>query len=535
MDPKPIGLVGEESTPTSITIKAQHPILPGTYIYIKFRARDPSRGLEEEREVVGIVGSTAYKSILPIMVVPERMRFEGLASDYKKEGHMRAFIVADITGGRAQFPKYPPPPEVPVYPAGPEHLKPIYSFAEDSGVEVGSLVGFEDMRVKVDANALPKHVLVAGTTGSGKSNFVAVLADRVARMGGSVVIFDVHGEYANFRTEFPGSVAVVKYDASINPLKVPRRLLASLIITEPAATKQRRILINALRALNDDIEKRVITEKKTPAEVVKELYDRYTKGEAGREEVFNTADMYRELLKKYAERHRGEADEKKVGDVKDKIDFFFENNRIDIESPNISELTGYGKIVVVDASTLGDEERDFMLKVIAEDLLIALKEKEERRIPPTMLVVEEAHLFLRTGAQTWSKPALQRFAREGRKFGGMLVIVSQRPRALDVDVASQVQNFAFFRLVQKNDRDVVMELTDVLSEEQLDILPSLPPGQGIFIGEWVHWYPAYIKVDLHRGKMKGATPNVVEAWRKGLNKVEAEAEGLRSLSANWEG
>jgi DNA helicase HerA-like ATPase len=243
--------------------------------------------------------------------------------------------------------------------------------------------------------------------------------------------------------------------------------------------------------------------------------------------------MYRELLKKYVEeagRSSGEKSDKSIVDVEDKIDDFFEWHLVGLDTPNVSEIAGSGKIIVVDVSALVDTEKDYMLKVIAEDLLWSLK---QRRIPPTMLVVEEAHIFISSRNPTWSKESLQRFIREGRKFGGMLVIVSQRPRALDPDVASQVQNFVLLKLVQRSDRAIITEVSDVLSEEYVNILPSLSPGQAILLGEWIGRYPALVKIDLHRGKRVGATPDIVGLWRKRLEEVSEKAS-ISSPSSEWE-
>lgn len=520
MSLKVVGVVGDQSTPVEIDIKANHPLPSGTYIYVRFKTKDIVRESESIREVVGIVGSSMYKAVIPVTMTPTTEVFESYLSDLKKESYMKALIVADITSGKPEAPRYPPPPETPVYLASPEHLRVVYSYDTSKSVRIGTLAGFEELEVGVNVNALPKHILIAGTTGSGKSNLVAVLADRVAQMGGSVVIFDVHGEYRNMSPE-SSDVIVTTYEASINVVKTPISLLTSFIIPERSATRQRRILRNALKNLNNEL----VSFARANRISIKEAVRRFvtSKNLWGDSEP---VEMYKELLKTRL------GTDKVVEDVKDKIDDFFEWHRVDLETPDVGEVVGNRKVVVVDVSTFRDDEKDYMLKVVAENLLWFLK---EGRIPPTLLVVEEAHLFLRADKSTWSKEALQRFIREGRKFGGMLAIVSQRPRALDTEVVSQVQNFAFLRLVQKADRTAVTDITDVLGEEYANILPTLPPGYGVLVGEWVGWYPAYVKVDLHRGKRVGATPDVVSTWRKALEVEEARLRDRESLTKEWEG
>lgn len=523
-----VGVVGDISTPTEVEVKAQQPLPPGTYIYIRFSVRNAVSG-ELDKEVVGIIGASLYKSILPVSPIAPQQGlavYERLLSDFKRESHMKALIVADITNGRAERPRHPPPPETPVYLARPEHLRVVYSCDPEASIRIGSLVGFEELEVRVNVNELPKHLLIAGTTGSGKSNLVAVIADRIAQLGGSVVVFDVHGEYRNLVPE-SDKVRVVVYDGSINVLKTPIKLLANFIIPEASATKQRRILRNALKNLNEEIINMVQSNRIPVNEAIRRIgpsgpgLDLQKPGKG-----FDPVEGYRELLKL------------KLGDgetalvVKDKVDDFFEWYRVSLESPGVSEVVGSGRIVVVDVSAFREDEKDYILKVIAEDLLWSLK---EGRIPPTLLIVEEAHIFLGSDRSTWSKEALQRFIREGRKFGGMLAIVSQRPRALDIAVVSQVQNFAFLRLVQGADRSAVMDITDILSEEYVDILPTLPDGHGILVGRWVGWYPAYVKVDKHEGKKIGATPDVVKTWRSELVTEESILRDRESLMKEWEG
>lgn len=534
MSLKPVGVVGEVSTPTSVEVRASNPLPTGTYVYLRFRVRDLASSSESVREVVGLVGSTMYRSLVPVVTSPEVgsiESFTGSLAPLKHESSMKALIIADITEGRAEAPRYPPPPETPVYLATVEHLRPIYAYNPPTSVRLGYLVGFEELEVMVNVNALAKHLLVVGTTGSGKSNLVAVVADRVAQLGGSVVIFDVHGEYRGLVSE-SSNVHVVDYEATINLVKAPIDMLTKFIIPEPSATKQRRLVRNALRDLNAEVV-RYAEENRLPySEAVKRLYERaVTSAGIGRgrpEQVHSAVEAYRELLKQRL-RKLGK-DEKAAEDAVDKVDDFFEWHRVDVDAPEVSEVVGYGRVVVVDVSTLTDEEKDYMLKVVAEDLLWALKEQV---VPPTLLVVEEAHVFISSDTSTKSKEALQRFSREGRKFGGMLAIVSQRPRALDQNVVSQVQNFALLRLVQQKDRSFILEVTDVLSDEYTNMLPSLPPGHAILLGEWVGRYPAYVKVDLHRGKRVGATPDIVGIWRSRSSQIR-ELLSSGTPSSEWE-
>jgi hypothetical protein len=92
-----------------------------------------------------------------------------------------------------------------------------------------------------------------------------------------------------------------------------------------------------------------------------------------------------------------------------------------------------------------------------------------------------------------------------------------------MDVVSQVQNFVLLKLVQKTDRMFITEVSDILSEEYINMLPSLSPGQAVILGEWIGKYPALVNIDLHKGKRVGATPNIVAEWRKRLEERKAKS------------
>jgi len=173
---------------------------------------------------------------------------------------VRASPVVDLTARRR--PQIPIPPRTPVYQASKEVLEEAFSicygaFTElysdsplSSWVRIGALRSHRDVEVKVNIDAvLSKHLAVLGSTGSGKSNLVAILVDRVAGLGGQVVIIDSHGEYSDMDVASK-DVKLVHFEAKVNPLKVSPVVLASTLIPEAAATKQRNLLRKAIRELN---------------------------------------------------------------------------------------------------------------------------------------------------------------------------------------------------------------------------------------------------------------------------------------------
>ncbi|RLF09649.1 MAG: ATP-binding protein, partial [Thermoprotei archaeon] len=116
--------------------------------------------------------------------------------------------------------------------------------------------------------------------------------------------------------------------------------------------------------------------------------------------------------------------------------------------------------------------------------------------------------------QTLSKYWIGRIAREGRKFGVGMCLVSQRPKALDPDSLSQTNNKIILRLVEPSDLKYVQQASELLSEDLLQQLPSLNVGEAVVLGLMVK-VPALVRIDGFAGHKGGGDPDIVSEWRGG--------------------
>ena len=530
-----LGRVLRSDSPSFCWVYSDSPAPLGTYVYAEFSVIDRATGSRIARKVVGIVSNSSYSPIMERPVLADLR--EDIPHDYRVPSisTILVYVVADITDKRSEIPRYPIPPGTPIYPAPPEALRILYTSPREGFIRIGFLSEYRGIEIGVNVNELSRHFLIAGATGSGKSNTVAILADRLSQIGAPVIIFDVHGEYVGLEPEDRNSSRVVEHEATISPYKIPPKILASMIVREAAATKQRRLLRRALRRLNKAIEEKASKEGLGLSIAVERLYEeKKIQGlvdAADEEAALEVKDMYLALLLKEIESVARERDyEKRIVDsTVDKVEEFFETSPINLEAPRITDLVEPGKVIVINVSTLSDEEKSWILRLYADNLLAYLKEggasfgSGALRMP-VVFIVEEAPLFLPANASSPAKDSLQRFAREGRKFGGVLGIVSQRPRSLDPNVASQLQNFVFLKLVQEEDIRAVMNIADSLEESLAGILPSLPKGRAIVMGEWVGRFPVLVDIDEHRGKKRGATPDLYRIWSSGSRSRERVIE-----------
>ncbi|MDT7887696.1 MAG: ATP-binding protein [Desulfurococcales archaeon] len=516
-----LGRVLRSRSPSFCEVYSDYPMPVGSYVYAEFRVMDKATGSQVVRRVVGVVSNSSYSPIIERPSITDLK--EEISHDYTVPSIsiIELYIIADISAKRPETPRYPLPPGTAIYPAPPEYLRTLYELPEEGYIRLGSLSEYSGIEIRVRVNELSRHFLITGATGSGKSNTVAIIADRLSRLGAPVAIFDVHGEYVGLQPEDGDPSRVRVYGAVISPYKIPPKILASMIIRDPAATKQRRLLTRALRNVNKAISDKCLKGFGVSSAVKEILVDRKIEmGETLDEDYRETPeDIYLALLiheiYAIASRNKKVFDEKVTSNAIEKVEDFFESSPVDLEAPRIIDMVEPGRISVIDVSTLSDDQKAWILKLYSDELLSHLKEgidKSGSRIP-TVLIVEEAPLFLPADASTPAKESLQRFAREGRKFGGVLGIVSQRPRSLDPNVASQLQNFVFLKLVQEEDRRAVMNIADALEDTLAEILPSLPKGRAIVMGEWVGRFPVLVDIDIHSGKKRGATPDLYGIWR----------------------
>lgn len=167
------------------------------------------------------------------------------------------------------------------------------------------------------------------------------------------------------------------------------------------------------------------------------------------------------------------------------------------------EMCSNGEVAVVDLSLLASEVMHTAVAVIGRLALEALQHVRAQTgvVLPTVLVLEEAHNFVSSGASGTDIPTtadlcretFNRIAREGRKFGLGLVLSSQRPSALSQSVLSQCNSFLLHRLVNDRDQDLVARLVPDSLGDLLHELPSLPPRQAILLG-WATEVPTLVEV-----------------------------------------
>ncbi len=444
------------------------------------------------KSVLGMVQGLVYGSVSLTedihdpAVVEKIRRLEQGADSYLKG-------VISILGevDTLRTPDVPPPPGTEVYKARRETLARV--FGEDlgrtgRGIRLGVLISEPSVPVYLDVNRMvSRHLAVLAVTGAGKSNTVAVIAEGIVGLGGSVVICDMHSEYADLEFSNGGDVNMLA--PRINPLHMSHAELLRLLRIDAGAHKQERYFRRAWR----------------------KALERVRKGE-GADLIQLAIEELQSELKDALSGDRGS-----IYGVINKLEDFRDRygDLLDYTVPDVIDQLRPRAANVLDLGSLDEEAADAVVSHYLRRILQARKERARGGgglVFPILIVLEEAHILAPRDRSTLSKYWIGRIAREGRKFGVGLCLVSQRPKALDPDALSQTNNKIILRLVEPSDLRYVQQASELLSEDLLQQLPSLNVGEAVVLGLMVK-VPALVRVDEFRGRKGGGDPDIVSEWR----------------------
>jgi hypothetical protein len=170
-------------------------------------------------------------------------------------------------------------------------------------------------------------------------------------------------------------------------------------------------------------------------------------------------------------------------------------------------------LTIIDMSGIPFEVVDITVAVLTR-LLFDLNfwtPPEQRH--PTLLVFEEAHNYIPRASdrQSFAKKAVERVAKEGRKYGIASMIVSQRPSELSETVLSQSNSFVVMRLNNPEDQHYVAKVVGDHFAGLIQMLPSLRPGEAFVLGDSV-LMPMRTMVALPNPKPQSSDMDFFKEW-----------------------
>ncbi len=514
-----LGRIAPNSTPIQADMISYQGVVPkvGDYVVVE----------GDETDLLGMISNVvrgalelARSDLLQANYYDTILEVVGSPSDWLKA---TIRMIGKLDGQKlAGLPRTPPPTGALVRRAPAELLQQIFAPPPGKeGIKLGNLLTREDVTIHLDPDELiSRHLAVLAVTGGGKSNSVAVILNEIIRMGGVAILFDVHSEYAGMSLDCPHCEVEV-IDPILDPNTLSVEELGNLMrITYDSAPKQFIYLKSAFRSAKELLIRERLGEYLDKAEIKADRDDllagihAIVKLSLIREK--NEEDPY---LLKFPSNDRGS-----IESLLAKVDFI-RTKYGRVLKPAAGELVdhlNYGKLLIVDLGQLDSDLTDVVVGKTLYTILYRAKDKVISKgyldFPtPVLAVLEEAHTLIPSVEYTYTSQAASSIAKEGRKFGVGLCLVSQRPKRLNSDVLSQMVNKIILRVVEPDDQAYIRRATEFLSEEMISYLPSLNVGEAIVVGPMVK-IPALVKVRLFKGKRGGESLKAYEMWREGLKK-----------------
>ncbi|NOU23761.1 MAG: ATP-binding protein [Methyloglobulus sp.] len=461
-------------------------------------------------------------------------------------------------------------------------------------IPIGNYIGSNNAVCRANMDKLfGHHCAILGSTGSGKSGTVASIIHSVLdyqindkTLNPRIIMIDPHGEYA---AAFKDKAIVYKAyneasssNGDAQELKLPYWLMSSdelrsLIIgkTEFEATSQNNIIYEALtyarmlqaglvKSVGDNPKGAVVLENeegKGNAEILS--FDR------DKPHPFELSEFIKHIDKVQGRQKDKDVDLSQSAG-RDKIDSILKKYRIlkanpqlnfimdelNANSPTLekvlSQFVGVSEektssqdvdlkkekhLRIIDISGLPNEVAGPLTALIAR-LLFQYKlwqTKDERKTDPILFVCEEAHRYVPNHGEAQYKEAqeaVRRIAKEGRKYGIGLMLVSQRPSDVESTVLSQCNSWLILRLTNSNDQQHVAKFLPDSLAGLTSMLSALTRREALFVGEAAA-LPSRIRITkLPKDKLPDSHDiSFVEGWTN----QPANVSKLKEITDKWTG
>ena len=395
--------------------------------------------------------------------------------------------------GLLQFPRTPFRAGEPVKRADVHTIRKVLGLEEDKkhGAYIGLLAG-HDVPVYLDINTMvQKHVSIIAKTGGGKSYAAGVLIEELMKHHVTTVILDPHGEYASlsergkvahgaerFRVEprsYPDAIQVYSPDTKVNsgakPLKFTLSNLDARDILSLTGSAKVRTHLTALRKALDLL--RQATKAYTIRDIVRVLE---------REEDPQNATLI------------------------DDLEYLSEVEIFAQEGTRIDELVVKGKTTIINLKGVPPDIQELVVNRLATAMF---ELRKVGKIPPLMVVVEEAHNFCPQVGQVASSKIFRTLASEGRKFGLGLVIITQRAAKVDKNVLSQCNTQVILKVTNPNDLKAIVASVEGLTTAMAEEIQRLPIGVAIVTGGGVQM-PLLVEIRPRETKHGAESVKVIE-------------------------
>ncbi len=428
-----------------------------------------------------------------------------------------------------------------IYKCSHEELKKAYSWDNEETIRIGKIHQDQSIDAVIRVNEmLGKHFAVLGSTGTGKSCSTALLLRQILDKNpeGHVVLIDPHNEY----TKCFGNMAEV---ISVNELQLPFWFLTFEEIVE--------VLVGDRKGRSKEVE--------ILADLIPMAKARYANGKRGGRLAMRTSDNanfsvdaplpYRiSDINDLLNEHMGRLDMKNsIGPYKVlkarieavtsdvRYSFMFGSTTVQDQMAAILgrlfRIPVNGRpITIIEMTGLPSEVINVVVSVIAR-MAFDFALWSGGKVPIT-IVCEEAHRYIPADSKMGFEPtkrSLAKIAKEGRKYGVSLGVISQRPSEIDSTILSQCNTLFVMRMANDLDQTIVLSAISDAASSLLEFLPSLGMGECIVFGDGVT-LPVRMRFDRLDDKYlpRSSTAKFTESWRE---TIDDDEDFLENVVKRW--
>lgn len=412
-----------------------------------------------------------------------------------------------------------------------------------------------------------RHAVIVGSTGSGKSWCVAKLLEQIAQLPmANCILFDIHGEYSgkefkmeglqHLRVANPsdlGKTGNLENDVLMLPywLLTYEEMLAMLLDRSDSNAPNQAMLFSKtvfaekmkyLDEIGDTTFKSSITiDSPIPYKlenIIKELaqLDQQMVEGARTEKQ----GPFFGKLTRFVQRLEAKTQDKRLGFLfqisNDELDINWLNKLCERLMLGTSSNPKKAGVKVIDFSEVPSDVLPLVIGLVARLVFTVQQWTVRENQHPIALLCDEAHLYIpeRTNQDSAAELGLksfERIAKEGRKYGVSLTVISQRPAEVNRTVLSQCNNFIALRLSNAEDQAVIKRLLPDNLSGLTDVLPILDIGEALVVGD-ASLLPTRIIIDEPNIKPESATVKFWKEWSADTSKqdIATAVSGLRKQS-----
>lgn len=189
----------------------------------------------------------------------------------------------------------------------------------------------------------------------------------------------------------------------------------------------------------------------------------------------------------------------------------------------IKSIIGDNQLLNIDISSLDDTATEVITKVFSKLLFDYMRTLKPRNSMPVNLILEEAHRFVRTDMDygVLGYNIFERIAKEGRKYGLLMCISSQRPSELSKTVVSQCSNFIIHKIQNPDDIQYIARMVPYVNQGIIDRITYLRRGYALVFGTAIN-LPTLTMFNIAEPTPNSGNSNIVEKWYLNLRQLDQQ-------------